>query len=123
MTLPNTSLESVDLDDLERELRDFASSLLPKPSSPPKASDDPLAELVRIIDRDTHDRNQAALAASVQPGVGESSIGDLQSADHGQFDLGNSIKDTFGTNRADEESENEPQLAQGDEHQAPDPKE
>ena len=46
MTLSKTSVQPLDLDDLERQLREVAASSLPR------KSDDPLAELARIVGRD-----------------------------------------------------------------------
>ena len=46
MTLSKTSVQPLDLDDLERQLREVAVSSLPR------KSDDPLAELARIVGRD-----------------------------------------------------------------------
>jgi hypothetical protein len=46
MTVSKTSVQSIDLDDLERQLREVAVSSLPK------QKDDPLSELARIVGRE-----------------------------------------------------------------------
>jgi hypothetical protein len=46
MTLSKTSVQSIDLDDLERQLREVAVS------SAPKKNEDPLSELARIVGRE-----------------------------------------------------------------------
>ncbi|SEE15254.1 Sporulation related domain-containing protein [Rhizobiales bacterium GAS191] len=69
MTLSKTSVQAVDLDDLERQMRDVAI---------PKRSDDRLAELARIVGRNlggiVGGREQAASAAPVQPAVRDGSF-------------------------------------------------
>ena len=74
MTLSKTSVQRIDLDDLERQLREVAVSSLPK-------KDDPLAELARIVGREaplravTGGRGQSPAA---QPAAG--SVTELGSA-------------------------------------------
>ena len=50
MTLSKNSVQPLDLDDLERQLREVAVSSIPR------KSDDPLAELARIVGRDNPPR-------------------------------------------------------------------
>src|SRR5215471_18251879 len=47
MTVTKKSVQSIDLDDLERQLREVAVSSLPN-----KKTDDPLSELARIVGRE-----------------------------------------------------------------------
>jgi SPOR domain len=68
MTLSETSVQGVDLDDLERQMRTVPL---------PKRSDDALAELGRIVGRDLGGlggRQQAAPAAPIQPSAGDGSF-------------------------------------------------
>src|SRR6516225_2496500 len=61
MSVSKTSVQSVDLDDLERQLREVAVSSLPK------RKDDPLSELARIVGRDKSLRSIVGGRAQVDP--------------------------------------------------------
>ncbi|SEE77389.1 Sporulation related domain-containing protein [Rhizobiales bacterium GAS188] len=100
MTLSKTSVQPIDLDDLERQLREVAVSSLPK------KKDDPLAELARIVGRDKPlravpgGRAQAPEAAPSRAAAArEGGMSELRPgaphADQSQFDLEASIKDAL----------------------------
>ena len=95
MTLSKTSVQPIDLDDLERQLREVAVSSLPK-------KDDPLAELARIVGREaplravTGGRGQSPAS---QPAAG--SVTELGSAANpAGLDLESSIKEAVRADQA-----------------------
>ncbi|MBV9135538.1 MAG: hypothetical protein JO357_00640, partial [Hyphomicrobiales bacterium] len=57
MNLSKSSVQPLDLDDLERQLREVAVSSLPR------RSEDPLAELARIVGRDNAPRAASSQSA------------------------------------------------------------
>ncbi|SED35705.1 hypothetical protein SAMN05444161_3033 [Rhizobiales bacterium GAS191] len=106
MTSPKTFVQTIDLDDLERQLREAASFLPSNPSTPSpslstKTSDDALAELAVIVGRNKQPRgvrggrNRAVPTTPAQASVPDGSSGDLQSgeptADPGRVDLETSV--------------------------------
>ncbi|MBV8429251.1 MAG: SPOR domain-containing protein [Hyphomicrobiales bacterium] len=77
MTSSNNSVQPLDLDDLERQLREVAVASIPR------KSDDPLAELARIVGRDNPPRTASSGA--------QNSTGSSEK----HFDLESSIKDAL----------------------------
>jgi uncharacterized protein YukE len=64
--MSKTSVQPIDLDDIERQLREMASAWTGKSSSakaaPAKTSDEALAELARMVGRDSYPRRAAGRA-------------------------------------------------------------
>jgi SPOR domain len=105
MTLSNTSVPPIDLDDLERQLREAAVSSLPR------KSDDPLAELARIVGRDNSSlrgvasgRAQTPETSPYRAGAQGGSVGDA-------FDLEASIKEALRANHSHDAMEDLPETA------------
>jgi cell division septation protein DedD len=122
MTLSKTSVQPIDLDDLERQLREVAVSSLPA------KKDDPLAELARIVGRDKSLRAIPGGRAPVQEpaphraAASEGPIGEARPgayADQTQFDLETSIKDALGTGHEQNYAEGEQDLTYEQEADAP----
>ena len=93
MTLSKTSVQPLDLDDLERQLREVAVSSLPK------GSEDPLAELARIVGRDNAPRavpgqaqSSGAFRLGVQPNSGRSARAEHLNDEDETYDLEASIQ-------------------------------
>ncbi len=124
MTLSKASVQPIDLDDLERQLREVAVSSLPK------RSDDPLAELARIVGRDKSLRSivggraqalQPALlpagandSAVVKPQLGKSQLGERSAAApaaQAEFDLESSVKEAFRTDQPHDAAADGPEMA------------
>jgi SPOR domain len=119
MTSSKNSVQPLDLDDLERQLREVAVSSIPR------KSDDPLAELARIVGRDNPPRAASGEAQSpaASPYRAGTAAG-MRESDRA-FDLEASIKDALGAEPAyrlaDDEAE-EPAFEE-DEHEIPDEEE
>jgi hypothetical protein len=124
MTLSKASVQPIDLDDLERQLREVAVSSLPK------RSDDPLAELARIVGRDKSLRSivggraqasQPALlqagandSAGVKPQLDKSQLGERSAAApsaQAELDLESSIKEAFRTDQPHDATADGPEMA------------
>ncbi len=116
MTSSKNSVQPLDLDDLERQLREVAVSSIPR------KSDDPLAELARIVGRDNPPRATSgeAQSSAAFPYRAASAAGARESDP--AFDLEASIKDALGADPAyrlaDDEAE-EPAFEE-DEHEIAD---
>jgi hypothetical protein len=121
MTLSKTSVQPIDLDDLERQLREVAVSSLPQ------KNDDPLAELARIVGRDkaglrsiAGGRSNAPEPAPYRAGAHEGQVSEVRpgasDADRSEFDLETSIKDALRADRShdavQDEADDQQDLAQ-----------
>ena len=95
MTLSKNSVQPLDLDDLERQLREVAVSSIPR------KSDDPLAELARIVGRDNPPRAASNEAHSLPllSLIGPHARPKAHDSDRA-FDLEDSIKDALRTDPA-----------------------
>lgn len=119
MTSSKNSVQPLDLDDLERQLREVAVSSIPR------KSDDPLAELARIVGRDNLPRAASgeAQSSAAFPYRAATAAGARESDP--AFDLEASIKDALGAEPAyrlaDDEAE-EPAFEE-DEHEIADEEE
>jgi hypothetical protein len=96
MTVSKTSVQAIDLDDLERQLREIAVA------SPANKSEDPLAELARLVGRDKSlrslqgARDELRRVAPFPANVAKSALAGSQPAnprsDQSEFDLHGEVK-------------------------------
>jgi SPOR domain len=120
--LPTTPIQGIDLDDLERQLRDFVDPSGPK-NSPPLTSDHSLAKRARIVGGNNPvsgvdgRRDQTASTSSVRPSIRGGSLGNLQSresdAESGRFASITRASQTDISRRG-----SKPELAYGQKQQA-----
>ena len=119
MTSSKNSVQPLDLDDLERQLREVAVSSIPR------KSDDPLAELARIVGRDNPPRAASGEAQSSAAFRYRAATAAGARESDPAFDLEASIKDALGADPAyrlaDDEAE-EPAFEE-DEHEIADEEE
>jgi hypothetical protein len=112
MTSSKNSVQSLDLDDLERQLREVAVSSIPR------KSDDPLAELARIVGRDNPRVASGEAPSSAGFPYRAASAAGAREADRA-FDLEASIKDALGSDPAFQLADSEPEepAFEEDEHE------
>jgi len=130
MNLSKSSVQPLDLDDLERQLREVAVSSLPR------RSEDPLAELARIVGRDNAPRAASSQSPDAfRSGAQAQAAPDASAeakAEPNAYDLEASIKEALRADPAydaadehgeevfeDDEPENDDTLAFGDEAHSP----